>query len=62
MSNQHILLTNWTPLSYTTQMISESRSLNNGSLMLKGVLQRCDTLNQNGRIYPKFVLERELIN
>ena len=62
MNNQPILLTNWTPLSYTSQMISESKRLNNGSLMLKGVLQRCDTLNQNGRIYPKSVLERELIN
>lgn len=31
-------------------------------LILKGILQRADTLNQNGRIYPQSVLERELRN
>ena len=30
--------------------------------MLKGVIQRADTLNQNGRIYPRGILEREIIN
>lgn len=31
-------------------------------LMMKGVLQKADTLNQNGRIYPKPILEREVRN
>lgn len=31
-------------------------------LVLKGILQRADTLNQNGRIYPAHVLEREVRN
>jgi len=31
-------------------------------IMLKGVLQKADTLNQNGRIYPMAVLEREIRN
>jgi hypothetical protein len=30
--------------------------------MLRGILQRADTLNQNGRVYPRSVLEREIIN
>ena len=56
------LLTEWTPLSYTSTMIKESRELNDGKVMLKGILQRAETLNQNGRIYPKNILERELLN
>jgi len=55
-------LTEWTPLSYTTKMISESKELNDGKILLKGVLQKCDTLNQNGRIYPRSILDREVIN
>lgn len=31
-------------------------------LMMKGVLQRADSLNQNGRIYPLHILERETRN
>jgi len=31
-------------------------------VMMKGVLQKADTLNQNGRIYPAHVLEREVRN
>lgn len=31
-------------------------------VMMKGVLQKADTLNQNGRIYPIHVLEREVKN
>lgn len=56
------LLTEWTPLKYTTDMISESKSINDGKIFLKGVLQKCDTLNQNGRIYPRSILEREVLN
>jgi len=31
-------------------------------VMMKGVLQKADTLNQNGRIYPIKILEREVRN
>ncbi len=31
-------------------------------IMMKGILQKADTLNQNGRIYPMQVLEREVRN
>jgi hypothetical protein len=56
------LLTEWMPLSVDRKVIAESKRDHGGKLFLKGVLQRCDTLNQNGRIYPKSVLERELMN
>jgi len=29
---------------------------------MRGILQRADTINQNGRIYPREILERELRN
>lgn len=33
-----------------------------GNLLVKGIIQRADALNQNGRIYPKQVLDREIKN
>ena len=56
------LLTEWTPLSYTAEMIQESIDRNGGRIVLRGVLQKADTLNQNGRIYPRAILEREVLN
>jgi hypothetical protein len=35
---------------------------NGGKILLKGVLQKADTLNQNGRIYPLSILDREVRN
>ena len=40
-------------------MINESMANNNGKLIVKGVLQRAEAKNQNGRIYPKEILVRE---
>ena len=56
------LLTEWAPLQYSKKTIKESKERNGGKILLRGVLQRADTLNQNGRIYPRSVLEREIIN
>lgn len=56
------LLTEWTPLSINPALVKESRIQNGGKIMLRGVIQRSDTLNQNGRIYPRAILEREIIN
>ncbi len=33
-----------------------------GVVLLTGIIQRADTLNQNGRIYPRKMLEREISN
>lgn len=32
----------------------------NGKFLLEGTIQRADAKNQNGRIYPKSILEREI--
>lgn len=32
------------------------------TIRLKGIIQRADTINQNGRIYPRYILEREVEN
>ena len=56
------LLTTWTPFEYTKEMIEESKAQNGGKVLMKGVLQKSNTLNQNGRVYPKIILEREVRN
>jgi len=40
--------------------IDESIKENNGRLVVKGVLQRAESKNQNGRVYPREVLLREV--
>ena len=56
------LLKEWQNFSATKEQIKESLEKNDGILKLKGVIQRADAENQNGRIYPRDVLERELQN
>ena len=56
------LLNSYEVFDYTPDMIKESREKNGGKILMKGILQKADTLNQNGRIYPISVLEREVRN
>jgi hypothetical protein len=42
-------------------MLEESK-IKYGKVILNGIIQRANTLNQNGRIYPKSILEREIMN
>lgn len=56
------MLNSYTSFDYTPSMIKESRDLNDGKIILKGILQKAETLNQNGRVYPKNILEREVRN
>ena len=56
------LLTEWLAFSYSPELIKEARSTNGGKIMLKGIIQKAETLNQNGRIYPRPILEREVRN
>jgi len=53
------LLVDYLPFQITPQQINESLSTNGGRLIVKGVLQRADAKNQNGRKYPKHILSRE---
>lgn len=63
MSNDNmVLLKEWLPLRYSPELVRESKLTNGGRVMLRGVIQRADTLNQNGRIYPRAILEREIDN
>jgi hypothetical protein len=55
------LLTEWTNFEYDHELIKEQRS-SGGPLIMKGILQKAETLNQNGRVYPKVILEREIRN
>ena len=58
MSKQ--LLIDYTLFEIQPEMISESEVKNNGKVIVTGVLQRSDAKNQNGRVYPKDILEREV--
>jgi hypothetical protein len=55
------ILREWTPISCTKEMLKESRE-KYGKIMLRGIMQKANTLNQNGRVYPKSILEREIMN
>ena len=55
------LLTEWCPISIRKHLIKESRE-RYGKVLLKGIIQRANTLNQNGRVYPLPILEREIMN
>ncbi len=62
MSEKIQVLREWTPIKCSPSLIKESKEMYDGKIMLSGIIQRADTLNQNGRIYPKTILEREVMN
>ena len=53
------IIVDYIPFEVTPQQINESINENNGRLVVKGVLQRAEAKNQNGRVYPKETLMRE---
>ena len=53
------LIVDYLPFEISAQQINESISTNDGRLIVKGVLQRAESQNQNGRVYPKDLLMRE---
>ena len=52
------LLVDVRPFEITPTQIHESMEKNGGKLIVKGVLQRAESKNQNGRVYPREVLLR----
>jgi hypothetical protein len=56
------LLVDYTIFEVTPQQINESLAQNDGRLIVTGVLQRAGAKNQNGRIYPMPILQREAKN
>jgi len=53
------LIVDYLPFQITPDQINESIKENNGKLIVRGVLQRAEAKNQNGRIYPRETLMRE---
>ena len=53
------LLVDYLPFEVKSEQINESLKENDGKLIVKGVLQRAEAKNQNGRVYPREVLVRE---
>ena len=53
------VIVDYIPFEITPTQINESMKENNGKLIVKGVLQRAEAKNQNGRVYPREILVRE---
>ena len=54
------LLVDVRPFDVSRKKINESIKENDGRLVVKGVLQRAESKNQNGRVYPREVLLKEV--
>jgi len=60
MNDKKYLLKEFTAFEYNDE---ETTNYEEGKpMILKGILQKANTLNQNGRVYPKNILEREIRN
>ena len=53
------LIVDYLPFEIRPEQITESMKDNNGKLIVRGVLQRAEAKNQNGRVYPRDILHRE---
>ena len=53
------VIIDYIPFEISPQQINEAMKENNGKLIVKGVLQRAEAKNQNGRVYPREILVRE---
>ena len=54
-----MLLQEYRPFKVNKQL-AEQAVKSKKTLIVQGVLQRADTKNENGRVYPKEILEREI--
>ena len=54
------ILREWSPFQY--KRLNEKKNNANAPFIMRGILQKADVLNQNGRIYPREVLEAEIAN
>ena len=59
--NDKRILREWYAVEYKPELITEARSANK-PITLKGIIQKAETKNQNGRIYPHSILAREVEN
>ena len=56
------LITEWAAWEYDKEKTINEASSNGGRYIMRGILQKANTLNQNGRVYPIDILEREVRN
>ena len=61
MENKKILLTEYMNLDYSRETIKEAVDANE-PVALTGIMQRAGVENQNKRVYPRQILEREVNN
>jgi len=62
MSNALKLITEWSAWEYDKDKMLKEHKENGGRYIMRGILQKANTLNQNGRVYPMDILEREVRN
>lgn len=60
--NKLKLITEWNAWQFDKEKMLSERAENNGRYIMRGILQKANTLNQNGRVYPIDILEREVRN
>ena len=60
-NNKKFLLKEFTSFEYNDDDVKKITE-KGGPMILNGILQKANTLNQNGRIYPHHILEREIRN
>ena len=56
------LITEWSAWEYDKDKTLQESKDNGGRYIMRGILQKANTLNQNGRVYPMDILEREVRN
>ena len=56
------LITEWSAWEYDKDKTLTEAASNGGKYIMRGILQKANTLNQNGRVYPMDILEREVRN
>ena len=56
-----MLLTEYRPFK-TNKQLAEQAIKENKPLIVSGVIQRAEAQNQNGRVYPTEILQREVQN
>ena len=56
------LITEWSAWEYDKEKTINEAASNGGRYIMRGILQKANTLNQNGRVYPIDILEREVRN
>lgn len=60
MKEDKLPLTNYIPFNIDQKTLTESINDPNKPFIVSGIVQRADAENQNNRIYPKKILEREV--